>query len=312
MSQQPEIFQYLNGSQPWPFGEPVTMLVPTDAPFRAAENQLSSDVRKGSPLLKQMQLSFFMGSAIYTPKPMASNRSGTVFQAWLDGNGGAVTYLKTGAQSWVQRTAAPSIKGSILRTNTLLGGNLTYLPVGQHLELPHYWYSVQKGLQHFGCSMFASYLRLYPNELFNGLSGQTLWVPKIRYPVLLAPTDQAIRNALKDPKVKAIFAKRSALLDLLNYHVLPQARGTDVTPDALGDIFKGEGAFADLSNLDIGMVSKGTLLVNKKVTFKWQGEKLGVLASSDKPGAIVSPLDLKRAFTAPAVQVIVINKLLLP
>jgi hypothetical protein len=200
-----------------------------------------------------------------------------------------------------------------LYTSTLLNGNITYLVIGdQLLNVASSWYNFQRGLQHFGCSLFASYLRLYPRELFNGLLGQVVWDPRIRYPVLLAPTDQAIKAALKDPKVKAIFAKRGALLDLLSYHVLPQAAGANVNPDALSQIFNAEGAFAGLSESETGMVTKDTLLTSKKVTFKRQGDTLGVLASSDKPGAKVSPINAKRAFTAPAVQVIVINRLLLP
>jgi hypothetical protein len=115
ISGMPELAQYFDGSQPWPFNEPATFLVPTDAAWRAAENQVSSDVRKMSPLLQQLQQTLFFSTGIYTPTPMANNRSATVFQTWLDGDDGQITYLKTGSRSWMDsKNDSPKPQGQHL------------------------------------------------------------------------------------------------------------------------------------------------------------------------------------------------------
>ena len=307
---QPLLAGFVDGSDPWP-SSPLTFLVPTDSAYRADENQVSASVRKDNPLVEDILIQLFLGSAgIPTPVPMASNKSGTKFTTFKDG--AYVTYIKVGSKAQVYITAIPNVKADILRTSTTLGGNLTLVVHTPGLEQPDSRWRFQKGLDYFGCSIFASLLRRYPTQLYLGLSGQVVWDAKTRYPLLLAPTDRAIRNAMLNPKLKVVFKHGGQpLLDLLRYHLLPGATGKEVaggdtTSNALEDIFTG--AWGGSSRM-----TKDTALSGKKVTFMVTGaSKIVVLASSDRPGTRPSPIVKSRAFTAPGAQVIAIDRFLLP
>ena len=315
INEQPILAQYYNGSQEWFYPTPLTAFVPTDSAYRAAvENQVSASVRKDNPLLEAVHVEIYLSSIIRTPVPM---RSGTVYQSEKEGPYGRFTYVKVGSKAGAYRTAAPKLKGDIIRTSTILEGNMTLVVHDPMPQLPDFWYGFQKGLQHFGCSLFDGFLRRYPTQLYKPLSGQVVWDTETRYPLLLAPTDQAIRTAMMlNPKMKFIFKKGGQqLLDILRYHLLPGVAGIDsdtgATTNALDDIFSA------IMNPP-GSFTKRTALSGKNVTFMAtartgaSGVSLGVLASSDKPGIRPSPIVRSRAFTAPTAQVIVIDRFLLP